>query len=239
MVVASKLNSNSISYQLWGTTQGIIVSTIKRIVWSVSNDVQIARILAGLVPSWIEKLLELRSEIGCLVLPRQQPRPELGGVDVAEAILGDPAAGLGIPHPEDLLRRRRRRRTAGATLRRRDPRRHRGAALLQLCRRRRRVAPAAATHNNRSRHQWPRRMPSRIQETKQERTIQEPIQDHIPSYPPEREQLSGGDGGTRHCAAPLLCRRESERETRRREVSGEEWLSLPPARRGARCRSNI
>uniref|UniRef100_A0A0A9HB85 Uncharacterized protein n=1 Tax=Arundo donax TaxID=35708 RepID=A0A0A9HB85_ARUDO len=42
-----------------------------------------------------------------LVLPGEQPRADLGRVDVGEPVLGDPVPRLGVPHPGDFLGRRR------------------------------------------------------------------------------------------------------------------------------------
>jgi hypothetical protein len=83
------------------------------------------------------------TQADCLVLPAEQTRAELGGVDVGEPVLGDPAPRLGVPHPEDLLGRPR---PVATTLRAGDPPRQcRRSALLHLRPGRREVAPPVAT----------------------------------------------------------------------------------------------
>jgi hypothetical protein len=58
----------------------------------------------------------------CCSLVVEQPVAELDGVDLLEPVLRDPAAGLGVPHPERVLVARRPPTTIRrAAVRRRPP----------------------------------------------------------------------------------------------------------------------
>jgi hypothetical protein len=76
-----------------------------------------------------------------IFLGEEQPRPEVGGVDVVEAVLRHPAPRLGVPHPEALL-------FPGLGPRSRQPRlAGRSDGLLRRHRRRGAVRPAAAARH--------------------------------------------------------------------------------------------